>query len=173
MMGATLAATIGEWQDRCKFLLDQVPDCYVSDVERSFELFNNQLKTHIESHEFVYLIYNHQSKLFKIGRTKNPDTRIKEISAGCGCEIALLLLIELEASEDWYLSAKQFEKFLHRYYRKYRVRGEWFKFTTEQLFDLSAVFWKAHGNDVVDNLLFERASTMPFDFHTPKFVRSL
>jgi hypothetical protein len=79
-----------------------------------------------EEKRYVYLIYNENNGYFKIGRSKNPLKREKTLQAE-EPEIALLKIWEKDAV---------FEKQLHQKYFKQRVRGEWFKLSFDELWEL-------------------------------------
>lgn len=76
--------------------------------------------------KYVYLLYNEKNCFFKIGYSKNPLKREKILQAQ-EPDIELLKLWEKDMT---------FEKELHRKYAKQRVRGEWFKFTFQELCEL-------------------------------------
>lgn len=76
--------------------------------------------------KYVYLIYNEQNNFFKIGYSKNPLKRKKTLQ-GQEPNIALLKVWEKDVS---------FEKFLHKKYYKNRIRGEWFEFSFQELWEL-------------------------------------
>lgn len=76
--------------------------------------------------KYVYLLYNEKNGFFKIGYSKNPMKREKTLQAE-EPDIAILKLWEKDMA---------FEKHLHKKYIKQRVRGEWFKFTFQELWEL-------------------------------------
>ena len=60
----------------------------------------------------------------KIGKAKNPRSRLRELSTGSPYVLKLL------AAVDWHDSN---ERLLHQYLRFYRLRGEWFEPSDEVL----------------------------------------
>lgn len=58
--------------------------------------------------------------LFKIGITSDIDKRIKSLQTGNAFEIKLEYLEER-------LNPEKAEKFLHKYFWKHRLKGEWFE----------------------------------------------
>jgi len=69
---------------------------------------------------FVYFIKNKQLSLIKIGYSKNPTKRIRDIENMSGCDIDVLLLIPC-------VLYKELEKELHDLFSNDRHRiGEWF-----------------------------------------------
>ncbi|WP_426791769.1 GIY-YIG nuclease family protein [Sphingobacterium sp. WOUb80] len=92
------------------------------------DLFNfNYSSFSVESgKQYVYLIFNQKNGYFKIGFSKNPLKREKTLQAE-EPEIAILKIWEKDMS---------FEKSLHKSYFKQKVRGEWFRFTLTELWEL-------------------------------------
>lgn len=92
------------------------------------ELFNFDKKSFVvdDDKQYVYLIFNEKNKYFKIGFSKNPLKREKTLQAE---EPDIVILRIWERGRD-------FEKFLHKKYANFRVRGEWFKFGMIELLDL-------------------------------------
>ncbi|MFC3355511.1 GIY-YIG nuclease family protein [Sphingobacterium zeae] len=76
--------------------------------------------------QYVYLIFNQKNGYFKIGFSKNPLKREKTLQAE-EPEIALLKIWKKDMA---------FEKSLHKRYFKQKVRGEWFKLTLTELWEL-------------------------------------
>jgi len=76
--------------------------------------------------EFVYLLGSRLHGWYKIGRSRNPRMRRFAVDAGLPFEIELLAVWET----DW---AVGLEKEMHHCWLENRVRGEWFRFTEEQL----------------------------------------
>jgi Meiotically Up-regulated Gene 113 (MUG113) protein len=70
---------------------------------------------------YVYLL-RAENDLYKIGRSKNPKTRINGII--WSFPIAIELVVVIEATD-----MKVLEKSLHDQFRERRQRGEWFSLT--------------------------------------------
>ena len=73
----------------------------------------------------VYVIYNYDTNLTKIGISDKPQRRIRQIHLSSGCNIVFLEFNYLSYSCK--LKAEEIEKKLHKKYAKYRIVGEWFK----------------------------------------------
>lgn len=73
------------------------------------------------ANNYVYFIRNPKTKEIKIGRTKDPKSRIAKLSSGEHCKLELLGLVE----------APDLEKELHARFGNIRNRGEWFQDTRE------------------------------------------
>ena len=68
---------------------------------------------------FVYLIRSSEG-LCKIGRTIDPQDRLKTLQLNTG------VALTLEYSKDLRSKGKRVEKELHRLYAEKKIRGEWF-----------------------------------------------
>lgn len=76
-------------------------------------------------HGFVYLIQSSTGS-YKIGRTKNPDNRMRTFGVQLPFEVDYVCTIE---TADMYM----LEADLHRKYASKRVNGEWFSLTHEDV----------------------------------------
>ncbi|MBA2705837.1 MAG: GIY-YIG nuclease family protein [Blastocatellia bacterium] len=74
---------------------------------------------------YVYLIRN-PAGLVKIGRSQNPNIRLRSLMTGSVDKLELLHTIECQHPHA-------IERALHRTYSGKRVRGEWFKLTDEDI----------------------------------------
>lgn len=102
-------------------------------TEKEFyrELFSFDYSTFIvENHKkYVYLIHSKSNGYFKIGRSKDPLKRERTLQAE-EPDISLLKIWEGDGA---------LEKELHKSYEHLRVRGEWFKLTMRELWELNAL----------------------------------
>lgn len=94
----------------------------------------------------VYVFYNRQTNLFKIGITGNLKTRVQQISTQSGCVVELVISIFLQPGYDE--PAKYVERFLHNYLKPCRVLGEWFRLTKKQLYEIEELFFEIYGDDM-------------------------
>lgn len=90
-----------------------------------------------EGKEYVYLMMNEDEFTFKIGQSKKPKYRERTLQSK---EPSVVLM------KVWQCD-KKIERELHRLYSKNRIRGEWFKFTFEELQQIDA----AITNMIMDN----------------------
>ena len=74
--------------------------------------------------KFVYLIFSEESGIYKVGVSKNPEKRLKQLQTGNGEKLVLKNKYE---SEHY----NQIEKYFHSMYSPEKKVGEWFKFTLE------------------------------------------
>lgn len=79
----------------------------------------------IENKTGVYIIRFQNTDNYKIGITKNLKTRISQFSTGNPDNI----IIEYFIATKHY---KSLEKHFHSIFKKYRMKGEWFKFTQQE-----------------------------------------
>ena len=96
-----------------------------------------------EQSGWVYLMYNHVSKLYKIGITKDPKGRCRGLCNASGCEITLVQAILMEIGYDE--SAKTVESALHILLKNKRKYGEWFDLSIYDLARLQQMLWFLEG----------------------------
>jgi hypothetical protein len=70
--------------------------------------------------KYIYLIFSTESGYYKIGISKNPNRRIKQLQTGNGEELQLIDKFKTK----YYLEV---EKCLHGIYGPFRKHGEWFE----------------------------------------------
>lgn len=84
---------------------------------------------------FVYLIWNQGDGLFKIGKSKQPTRRLKQLQTTTASRLGIVCTI---ATDDM----GETEKMLHRKYEHCRVsKQEIFSLTWEQVADIRAMGW--------------------------------
>lgn len=74
---------------------------------------------------YVYFMKGQLGNI-KIGVSKDPDARLKELQTGHSCNLKILERFPFESR----LKAYDIEKQLHIRFRKFKLRGEWFKYET-------------------------------------------
>jgi len=74
----------------------------------------------------VYVIYNEEFNITKIGISDDPYNRMNTLSMECGCE--LTLCFHTDPLDD----APRYEKLVHNALSDKRKRGEWFRVTPEE-----------------------------------------
>jgi hypothetical protein len=79
----------------------------------------------------VYALYNPLTGLTKIGITYNCYRRLRELVTQSGCSLKCVAIGFNEVEMD--LSIDLIEKYIHNYYKQYRVVGEWFNLRKTQL----------------------------------------
>lgn len=77
--------------------------------------------------KYVYLIQSLENSCFKIGISKNPQKRIKQLKTGNSSD---LKLIDSFYSKHPY----KLEKFLQRHYNYAKKEGEWFELPLTEAF---------------------------------------
>lgn len=74
----------------------------------------------------LYVIYNLEINITKIGITEIPTRRVLDLQNTCGCELKLIhYTLPL-------LDAEKYEKICHNKLKDYRRFGEWFNISHEQ-----------------------------------------
>ena len=74
---------------------------------------------------YVYFISTKRKKVVKIGVANNPKKRLKTFQTANHEELIILRVIKV-ANRDL---AFKLESALHQKFKKYHIRGEWFKLT--------------------------------------------
>jgi hypothetical protein len=69
---------------------------------------------------YVYLIEKNGCFAYKIGKSKTPELRLKQLSTASECD----LIIRYKIAANQY--ASRLEKSLHAKYNHKRIRGEWY-----------------------------------------------
>ena len=77
----------------------------------------------------TYLMYNLASKNFKIGRSKNCDVRLRQLSKECGNDIMMVATC-----------VGDIEKTLHRLFSSKKDNGEWFKLNENNVKSIKDMF---------------------------------
>ena len=68
---------------------------------------------------YVYIVEAESTNRVKIGFSKNPERRIKDLNGGSPVALHLLCLLKVASPSA--------EKLLHRLFEKDRIKGEWFR----------------------------------------------
>ena len=74
---------------------------------------------------FLYLLGNRQYKVLKIGVSRSPAERLRDLQKYNPYELSLFAQVRFDDME----SAVKCESELHRWLRQQRLHGEWFKLT--------------------------------------------
>ena len=74
-----------------------------------------------ENPTFVYFITT--GKLTKIGKSDNPENRLRIMQTGNGEKLELFTTIQCETQAQGFTMEKE----LHNKFKKYRKQGEWFE----------------------------------------------
>lgn len=75
--------------------------------------------------KFIYVIYDTGRDRIKIGRSSNPEARLKTLQTSNSDELILQMKKER-------IHSKKFETWLHRQFAQNRKRGEWFEGVTAE-----------------------------------------
>ncbi len=75
----------------------------------------------------LYIIQLGDTNIYKIGISIDPHKRVKQLQSKCPVPLNLLWW---NFGHDY----KHAEKLMHHFFRDKRVKGEWFKLSTEDIF---------------------------------------
>ncbi|CAA6815813.1 MAG: Unknown protein [uncultured Sulfurovum sp.] len=78
---------------------------------------------------YVYFIVNEQQSVVKIGVANKPMRRLKTFQTANHEALSILKVIQMADRS----TAFELESALHKKFKKYHVRGEWFKLTSPLL----------------------------------------
>lgn len=119
--------SIVKWKRVLKVKEDRVPNLLLKDEE------DWEYLTDLRVSGFVYLIQNEKNHLIKIGVSKNPYRRMKQLQTGNDSILRLVGIIKVE-------DAFRVESILHTRYANSRVSGEWFSISDNEIGILSSYF---------------------------------
>lgn len=74
--------------------------------------------------KYVYLIFSEENGAYKVGVSKNPANRVKQLQTGNSER----LVLKNKYESEYY---KQIEKYFHSMYSQEKKEGEWFNFSLE------------------------------------------
>ena len=137
-------------QNSYKLLLDMVTEekNEYTNIRKSF--INSLIQTNtLVSGKKTYLIYDDITKKFKIGKSYDPYKREKTLCSD-RCSINLVAYCDYDI-----------ESVLHSMYSEYRVRGEWFNLSTNQVRWIIDYFGMKITNQTKLNEFYETAN-LPF-----------
>lgn len=119
--------------------------------------------------EYVYLVGNLSTRLFKIGRTNNIHDRVRRLSSQSGCTIVDFLYVELFSDKD--IGSVFLEKKLHEFFKDKRFKGsstEWFSFDIRDIVQIRSLFRELDTFDIYDILPKNKSCSGIFEFINPK-----
>jgi Rha family phage regulatory protein len=91
----------------------------VQDAHKLFEALKNFEIPEDLPDMYIYVIQEEVSKAFKIGISKNPQARLKQLQTGNSSKLSLIYTTKAE-------SRFQDELELHKLFEEYKLQGEWF-----------------------------------------------
>lgn len=83
----------------------------------------------------LYLIENPENETYKIGKSKNPNKRLKQLQTANGIKLNLIHCFESEFVDT-------IERYLHKRFLSCKIEGEWFKLNKEQVTNFETYFKK-------------------------------
>lgn len=100
----------------------------------------------------VYLIANPVTKLCKIGITDNLYSRVQNLRSQSGCNLSVLIAIELELGYDE--PAVLIEQVIHEFFHQKRIGGEWFNLNIKDIIQIKNLLYGIEGDWIEDNIKF-------------------
>ena len=79
---------------------------------------------HKDTKKYVYFIQNGKDGPIKIGVTNNPRNRLCSLQTGSPWPYILLVVVSDQSGLP--SSARYYEQWLHKKFRRFRLNGEWF-----------------------------------------------
>ena len=92
----------------------------VQDAYKLFEALKNFEIPEDLPDMYIYVIQEEVSKAFKIGISKNPQVRLKQLQTGNSSKLSLIYTTKAE-------SRFKDELELHKLFEEYKLQGEWFQ----------------------------------------------
>ena len=142
-------------------ITDNIIDERFNHIYRNMIMDNNMVK----NTSLIYFIRNKSNGLLKIGKTNNLSRRIGEIKKCFNFLGMEEQNIELEAITycPFNMNNSQVESYYHNLFKAYRVQGEWFNVTYQQLFENLEI------RMIIGKTLIEIAEPLEF----PKGVKNI
>ena len=121
-------------------------ECIEDAIEGRSSIYTPDFMPSETSEEFVYIMTATESKRVKIGVSKDPQSRLKQVQTGCPERVELSTAIPT-------LFARSIESGLHTVFADKRVSGEWFNLDADELGELNSFAKKC--TDLYENFNLE------------------
>lgn len=114
-----------------KSVFDKTQNLPLNDIER------NLLERKLKQFTYIYLIKDNKTGLIKIGKSRNPYERLKQLVRQDTLlpESNDFILLRAWASEEYQ------ERALHRQFINQRIRGEWFNLSSDDIQNIERKFF--------------------------------
>lgn len=76
-------------------------------------------KTNNKKKDSLYIIQTNNCGMIKIGRSKNPEIRLKQLQTGNHSKLKLIWVFEGLGHK---------EKYYHELLKQFKIKGEWFSY---------------------------------------------
>lgn len=116
----------------------QMPDhehWTAENVEKMDELFGQK---GARDSVLVYLFYNNRTGFTKVGKSYQPNVRIKTLEMQCGCPLLWLFSIELDKCRG--IDSSQCEEFVQDYFEDKCEVGEWYRLSPHDWLHIKEFF---------------------------------
>ena len=81
--------------------------------------------------KFIYIIQLGDTGIYKIGISKDPHKRIKQLQTKCPIPLNLIFF---NYGHDYDFA----ERYLHYHFKRQRVKGEWFDLSAEDILEVTS-----------------------------------
>ena len=115
-----------------ELICDKFREIFNCDPARRYMEQKHNLKIELKKNknnfidgDYVYFFMTKNRQYVKIGYSKNPYGRIKEVQTGCPLELMLIGYVKGDLKE---------ERRIHEMFNRYRKHGEWFAVTGDLLY---------------------------------------
>lgn len=109
--------------------------------------------------KYIYLVAN-EDGLVKIGRSKDPIKRVRELSTGSDSHLICVAYWKVKEKSNI------IEKEIHKYFEEYRVKGEWFSFHNFSIEDIelaiSCEFERVYYNKFIHKIEEKQKNQYPY-----------
>lgn len=114
---------------------------------------------------WIYLLFNKETGLTKIGITTNIKVRTRNLENSCGTKLELLACALMEP--NYSPKAAEIEKYIHGCFSEKRKVGEWFSLSVRDIIQIGIFFTRIRPCDILKS---SRGMWRPF--HTKNTVRT-
>ncbi|WP_394224489.1 GIY-YIG nuclease family protein [Alteromonas gracilis] len=105
----------------------------------SYEEVNASIEKFVKANDIprnLYVIRCDGTNYYKIGIANDVVSRLRNHQTGCPFKLKEIFHVESDLGDYQAREIVYLEKFLHRCFKKQKVRGEWFELTHEDLSDI-------------------------------------
>lgn len=131
---------------------------WIADDYTSTFRYKNMLYIRESKWMWIYLLFNKETGLTKIGITTNMKERKRSLQNSCGTKLELLACALMEP--DYSPKAAEIEKYLHECFSEKRKVGEWFSLSVRDIIQAAMLFSCVCPGDILRS---ERGMWNPFD----------
>ena len=129
-----------------------IADDYTETSEYRLMLYSREINP-----TWIYLLFNKETGLTKIGITTNMRERKRNLQNSCGAKLELLACAQMEP--DYSPRAADIEKYIHGCFSEKRKVGEWFSLSVRDIIQVAMIFTRIRPCHILKS---ERGAWNPF-----------